>query len=147
MHPPLLTTSPYILLGLNSGLAWTLITQCMLILWRSHTELGLVYGLPVLILKKRTKFKTMRFKGLTPFNEICFSCVMCTVTISVMIVTQEMFGHCAGQSWHSPGHSLSRRLTTGDFVTRPAPTQARRGWAGKELLLLASPSEAASYPL
>ena len=50
----------------------------------------------------------MRFKGLTPFNEICVSCSTYTVTIrfnefgkrnklhvsSVMIVTQKMFGYC-----------------------------------------------------
>ena len=51
----------------------------------------------------------MRFKGLTYFNEICFSCFMYTVTIrfnkfkrnefhisSVMIVTQKMFGTVVG---------------------------------------------------
>ena len=49
----------------------------------------------------------MRFKGLTPFNEICFSCFTYTVTIrfnefkrnklhvsSAVIVTQKMFGYC-----------------------------------------------------
>ena len=51
----------------------------------------------------------MRFKGLTPFNEICFSCFTHTVTIrfnefkrnklhvsSAVIVTQKMFGYCGG---------------------------------------------------
>ena len=51
----------------------------------------------------------MRFKGLTPFNEICFSCFTYTVTIrfnefkrnklhvsSAVIVTQKMFGYCGG---------------------------------------------------
>ena len=51
----------------------------------------------------------MRFKGLTPFNEICFSCFTYTVTIrfnefkrnklhvnSAVIVTQNMFGYCGG---------------------------------------------------
>ena len=51
----------------------------------------------------------MRFKGLTPFNEICFSCFTYTVTIrfnefkrnklhviSSVIVTQKMFGYCSG---------------------------------------------------
>ena len=51
----------------------------------------------------------MRFKGLTPFNEICFSCFTCTVTIrfnefkrnklhvsSAVIVTQKVFGYCGG---------------------------------------------------
>ena len=51
----------------------------------------------------------MRFKGLTPFNEIGFSCFTYTVTIrfnefkrnklhvsSAVIVTQKMFGYCGG---------------------------------------------------
>ena len=51
----------------------------------------------------------MRFKGLTPFNEICFSCFTYTVTIRfnefkrnklhvsiAVIVTQKMFGYCGG---------------------------------------------------
>ena len=51
----------------------------------------------------------MRFKGLTPFNEICFSCFTYTVTIrfnefkrnklhvsSAVIVTQKVFGYCGG---------------------------------------------------
>ena len=51
----------------------------------------------------------MRFKGLTPFDEICFSCFTYTVTIrfnefkrnklhvsSAVIVTQKMFGYCGG---------------------------------------------------
>ena len=51
----------------------------------------------------------MRFKGLTPFNEIRFSCFTYTVTIrfnefkrnklhvsSAVIVTQKMFGYCGG---------------------------------------------------
>ena len=51
----------------------------------------------------------MRFKGLTPFSEICFSCFTYTVTIrfnefkrnklyvsSAVIVTQKMFGYCGG---------------------------------------------------
>ena len=51
----------------------------------------------------------MRFKGLTPFNEVCFSCFTYTVTIrfnefkrnklhvsSAVIVTQKMFGYCGG---------------------------------------------------
>ena len=51
----------------------------------------------------------MRFKGLTPFNEICFSCFTYTVTIrfnefkrnklhvsSAVIVTQKMLGYCGG---------------------------------------------------
>ena len=51
----------------------------------------------------------MRFKGLTPFNEICFSCFTYTVTIrfnefkrnklhvsSAVIVTQKMFRYCGG---------------------------------------------------
>ena len=51
----------------------------------------------------------MRFKGLTPFNEICFSCFTYTVTIrfnefkrnkllvsSALIVTQKMFGYRGG---------------------------------------------------
>ena len=51
----------------------------------------------------------MQFKGLTPFNEICFSCFTYTVTIrfnefkrnklhvsSAVIVTQKMFGYCGG---------------------------------------------------
>ena len=51
----------------------------------------------------------MRFKGLTPLNEICLSCFMYTVTIrfnefkrnklhvsSAVIVTQKMFGYCGG---------------------------------------------------
>ena len=53
--------------------------------------------------------QTMRFQGLTPFNEICFSCFTYTVTIrfdefkrnklhvsSAVIVTQKMFGYCGG---------------------------------------------------
>ena len=51
----------------------------------------------------------MRFKGLTPFNEICFSCFTYIVTIrfnelkrnklhvsSTVIVTQKMFGYYGG---------------------------------------------------
>ena len=51
----------------------------------------------------------MRFKGLTSFNEVCFSCFSYTVTIrlnefkrnklhvsSVMILAQKMFGYCGG---------------------------------------------------
>ena len=43
----------------------------------------------------------MRFKGLTSFKKICFSCFTYTVTIrfdvsSVMIVTQKMSGYCGG---------------------------------------------------
>ena len=51
----------------------------------------------------------MRFKGLTPCNEICFSCFTYAVTIrfnefkknklhvsSAVIVTQKMFGYCGG---------------------------------------------------
>ena len=51
----------------------------------------------------------MRFKGLTPFDEICFSCFTYTVMIrfnefkrnklhvsSAVIVTQKMFRYCGG---------------------------------------------------
>ena len=51
----------------------------------------------------------MRFKGFTPFDEICFSCFTYTVSIrfnefkrnklhvsSAVIVTQKMFGCCGG---------------------------------------------------
>ena len=63
--------------------------------------------------KKRTKFHLSyldhAIQGLTPFNEICFSCFTYTVTIrfnefkrnklhvsSAVIVTQKMFEYCGG---------------------------------------------------
>jgi len=52
-----------------------------------------------------TSFKTMRFKGLTSFNEICFPCFTIRLNefkwdklhmSSLVIVTQKMFGYCGG---------------------------------------------------
>ena len=73
----------------------------------------------------------MRFKGLTPFDEICFSCFTYTVTIrfnefkrnklhvsSAVIVTQKVFGYCGGL------RAVSMIETKAPILFQPIPGQS-----------------------